>query len=123
MNGGDVILADEPTGIHIAVLRSCEFYVNLMPHHYFGHTRYASCKKCNAYISDGEIISDRPNAPDQSTLNLTQMQPLLYKTSRKKDFGLALNFRPLIWSFPNGSMNAHRMRTFLTMLGIIMLPW
>ncbi len=73
MNGGDVILADEPTGAldshsGVEVMRILR-ELNAAGHTIILVTHDMQVAK-NATriieISDGEIISDRPNVPDQS---------------------------------------------------------
>ena len=126
MNGGDVILADEPTGAldknsGIEVIRILR-ELNAQGHTIILVTHDMNVAK-NASriieISDGNIISDRVNIPESDGEVLEQQQ--LDRTPQKKTPSwrsaadrLAEAFRMALLA-----MNAHRMRTFLTMLGII----
>ena len=126
MNGGDVILADEPTGAldknsGIEVMRILR-ELNAKGHTIILVTHDHNVAK-NASriieISDGNIISDRANVPETDGEVLEKQQ--LDRTPQKKTpswrsaadrLGEAFHMALLV-------MNAHRMRTFLTMLGII----
>ncbi|NNH37664.1 MacB family efflux pump subunit [Acinetobacter terrae] len=126
MNGGDVILADEPTGAldknsGIEVMRILR-ELNAKGHTIILVTHDHNVAK-NASriieISDGNIISDRANVPETDGEVLEKQQ--LDRTPQKKTPSwrsaadrLAEAFRMALLA-----MNAHRMRTFLTMLGII----
>ncbi|MFZ0330638.1 MAG: MacB family efflux pump subunit [Acinetobacter bohemicus] len=126
MNGGDVILADEPTGAldknsGIEVIRILR-ELNAQGHTIILVTHDMNVAK-NASriieISDGNIISDRVNASESDGEVFEQQQ--LDRTPQKKTPSwrsaadrLAEAFRMALLA-----MNAHRMRTFLTMLGII----
>ncbi|NNH78219.1 MacB family efflux pump subunit [Acinetobacter sp. ANC 5380] len=126
MNGGDVILADEPTGAldknsGIEVMRILR-ELNAKGHTIILVTHDHNVAK-NASriieISDGNIISDRANVPETDDEVLEKQQ--LDRTPQKKTPSwrsaadrLAEAFRMALLA-----MNAHRMRTFLTMLGII----
>ncbi|OTG68619.1 macrolide ABC transporter permease/ATP-binding protein MacB [Acinetobacter sp. ANC 4470] len=126
MNGGDVILADEPTGAldknsGIEVMRILR-ELNAKGHTIILVTHDMNVAK-NASriieISDGNIISDRVNVPEADGEVLEKQQ--LNRTPQKKTPSwrsaadrLAEAFRMALLA-----MNAHRMRTFLTMLGII----
>lgn len=126
MNGGDVILADEPTGAldknsGIEVIRILR-ELNAQGHTIILVTHDMNVAK-NASriieISDGNIISDRVNIPELDGEVLEKQQ--LDRTPQKKTPSwrsaadrLAEAFRMALLA-----MNAHRMRTFLTMLGII----
>ena len=92
MNGGDVILADEPTGAldshsGVEVMRILR-ELNAAGHYYFSHPRYASCKNATRIIeiSDGEIISDRLmfQIKQLNQSNLILMRRLLCKVNRRK---------------------------------------
>ena len=126
MNGGDVILADEPTGAldknsGIEVMRILR-ELNAKGHTIILVTHDHNVAK-NATriieISDGNIISDAPNIPETNDSPLekqTLVRPPQKKTSTWRSvfdrLGEAFHMALL-------AMNAHRMRTFLTMLGII----
>ncbi|CAB1208512.1 Macrolide export ATP-binding/permease protein MacB [Acinetobacter bouvetii] len=126
MNGGDVILADEPTGAldknsGIEVMRILR-ELNAKGHTIILVTHDLNVAK-NASriieISDGNIVSDRANVPETDGEVLEKQQ--LDRTPQKKTppwrsaaDRLAEAFRMALLA-----MNAHRMRTFLTMLGII----
>ncbi|MEG2434500.1 MAG: ABC transporter permease, partial [Acinetobacter sp.] len=71
-------------------------------------------------ISDGNIISDRPNTPEHDDeIDIVAYGEL--KSSRKKSskWRSALDRFAEAFRMALLAMNAHRMRTFLTMLGII----
>ncbi|CAB3681600.1 Macrolide export ATP-binding/permease protein MacB [Achromobacter ruhlandii] len=124
MNGGDIILADEPTGAldtHTGqeVLRILE-ELNAA-----GHTIILVTHDMNVArhaqriieISDGEIVSDRrnPDAPRIEVKREEEAAPLPPRPAWQAYLdrcGEALRMALL-------AMNAHRLRTSLTMLGII----
>ncbi|WP_347460903.1 MacB family efflux pump subunit [Acinetobacter sp. ANC 7454] len=125
MNGGDVILADEPTGAldknsGIEVMRILR-ELNAKGHTIILVTHDHNVAK-NATriieISDGNIISDQPNIPEiddgfeKQTLASNQQKKISSWRSAVDRLGEAFRMALL-------AMNAHRMRTFLTMLGII----
>ncbi|ENU36633.1 MacB family efflux pump subunit [Acinetobacter parvus] len=126
MNGGDVILADEPTGAldknsGIEVMRILR-ELNAKGHTIILVTHDLNVAK-NATriieISDGNIISDRANTPENADSDLEH--PTLQRTPQKKTSAWRSFFDRLGEAFRMAllAMNAHRMRTFLTMLGII----
>ena len=125
MNGGDVILADEPTGAldknsGIEVMRILR-ELNAKGHTIILVTHDHNVAK-NATriieISDGNIISDEQNIPEiddgfiKETLKPTAQKKVPSWRAFADRLGEAFNMALL-------AMNAHRMRTFLTMLGII----
>ncbi len=123
MNGGEVILADEPTGA-LDTKSGEEVMAILGELHAEGHTiiivthdmSVAEHAQRIIEIRDGEIIADRanPNAPT-------------YRAQREASTGVARgnSWRAARDRFTEAfrmallAMNAHRLRTFLTMLGII----
>ena len=126
MNGGDVILADEPTGAldknsGIEVMRILR-ELNAKGHTIILVTHDLNVAK-NATriieISDGNIISDRANVPENADSDLEHQT--LQRTPQKKTSAWRSFFDRLGEAFRMAllAMNAHRMRTFLTMLGII----
>ncbi|QQN88524.1 MacB family efflux pump subunit [Acinetobacter sp. YWS30-1] len=125
MNGGDVILADEPTGAldknsGIEVMRILR-ELNAKGHTIILVTHDHNVAK-NATriieISDGNIISDKPNVPEVDDgfekKNLVRNEQKKISSWRSAVDRLGEAFRMALLA-----MNAHRMRTFLTMLGII----
>jgi macrolide transport system ATP-binding/permease protein len=125
MNGGDVILADEPTGAldknsGIEVMRILR-ELNAKGHTIILVTHDHNVAK-NATriieISDGHIISDEPNTPEVDDGFVRE--ELKRKPQKKIPMWRAMFDRIAeAFSMALMSMNAHRMRTFLTMLGII----
>ena len=126
MNGGDVILADEPTGAldknsGIEVIRILR-ELNAKGHTIILVTHDMNVAK-NASriieISDGNIISDRANIPETDGEELEKQA--LDRTPQKKTPSWRSAADRLGEAFRMAllAMNAHRMRTFLTMLGII----
>ncbi|MBP0596964.1 MacB family efflux pump subunit [Herbaspirillum sp. LeCh32-8] len=127
MNGGDVILADEPTGALDS--HSGHEVMNILKElHAEGHTiiivthdmQVAGNAQRIIEISDGVIIADRPNGDSnadaaaraggvQRDAAHAQSSPWRAWLDRMKE---ALRMSLL-------AMNAHRLRSFLTMLGII----
>ncbi|OWY36490.1 MacB family efflux pump subunit [Herbaspirillum aquaticum] len=126
MNGGDVILADEPTGALDS--HSGHEVMNILKElHAEGHTiiivthdmQVASNAQRIIEIKDGVIIADRRNEPDQTApvngvIKQERQQRRQASTWRAglDRFKEALRMSLL-------AMNAHRLRSFLTMLGII----
>ncbi len=124
MNGGAVILADEPTGA-LDTRSGKEVMAILLELHAEGHTvvlvthdmAVAEHAQRIIEISDGRIVSDRRTGV-QSAPATGAARPV-----RRGGIGgslLALRDR-FIEAFRMAlrAMNAHRMRTFMTMLGII----
>ena len=125
MNGGDVILADEPTGA-LDKNSGIEVMRILRELNAKGHTIILVTHDLNVAqnatriieISDGNIVSDRANVPeiDDGFSKQSLAAPAQKKTSKFRAVfdRLGEAFRMAVLA-----MNAHRMRTFLTMLGII----
>tara|TARA_R100000005_G_scaffold96723_1_gene86733 strand:+ start:14612 stop:16561 length:1950 start_codon:yes stop_codon:yes gene_type:complete len=120
MNGGRVILADEPTGA-LDSSSGREVMQILRELHGDGHTvilvthepTIAEQADRIIEISDGEIISDRRQDSASGAVELS--------SSLKRGNGLFGFFGRLQEAFHMAllAMSAHRLRTFLTMLGII----
>ncbi len=125
MNGGDVILADEPTGALDS--KSGEEMMTLLQElHQMGHTiilvthdmQVAEHAERIIEIKDGEILNDssdhaleRQSTPKQTLIHREQQKGQLARRSWDS-FIEALKMAIL-------AMSNHRLRTFLTMLGII----
>lgn len=127
MNDAEVILADEPTGAldkHSGddVLRILEEL------HAEGRTiiivthdmSIAERAERIIEISDGEIVSDRPNKMRDRAAGKIDVTVVEEQSSQSISFIRSVTDRFLAAFFMALlSMNAHRMRTFLTMLGVI----
>jgi macrolide transport system ATP-binding/permease protein len=126
MNGGRVILADEPTGA-LDSHSGAEVMTILKELHAEGHTiiivthdmHVAEHAQRIIEISDGEIIADRSGGNTDAVRNgAKEAQPFQQDVTQKKwqaewdRFQEAFHMSLL-------AMGAHRLRTFLTMLGII----
>ncbi|MFM2354548.1 MAG: hypothetical protein RLZZ528_284 [Pseudomonadota bacterium] len=120
INGGEVILADEPTGA-LDTKSGAELIALLNELHAKGHTiiivthdpGLASQVDRTIEIRDGRIIADtrrnpRPEGP-RLALDRPARKGLLGGIDRLRE-ALSMSLR---------AMGAHRLRTFLTMLGIV----
>ena len=123
MNGGEVILADEPTGA-LDTHSGEEVMAILGELHAEGHTiiivthdmQVAEHAQRIIEIRDGEIIADRVNSKVQS---LRAQRALATPRSSGSRFQAARDRFIEAFRMALLAMNAHRLRTFLTMLGII----
>lgn len=127
MNGGDVILADEPTGA-LDKNSGIEVMRILRELNAIGHTIILVTHDMNVAknatriieISDGRIIADQPNVPEQQPIAPLGSESKVNHQQKKSSA-----WRSVVDRFAEAfrmallAMNAHRMRTFLTMLGII----
>ena len=122
MNGGEVILADEPTGA-LDSRSGVEMMKILKELNAEGHTiilvthdpKVAANARRIIEISDGEIVRDYQNpdagpAPEQAALHISTAPESWAAVFDR--VGEALRMALI-------SMNAHKLRTLLTMLGII----
>ncbi len=122
MNGGEVILADEPTGA-LDSRSGAELLDLLQELNTEGHTivivthdrEVASRAGRVIEMRDGRIISDQRNAPAPAPAAAPpqgrhpEADSIAARSSRLAEaFGMAVR-----------ALNAHRLRSFLTMLGII----
>ena len=122
MNGGSVILADEPTGA-LDTASGAEVLKILEELHAEGHTviivthdmGVAEHAQRIIEISDGRIIADRRSADAPAPAQLHRPAEI---ASRSALGSWADRFR-VAFRMALVAMNAHRLRTFLTMLGII----
>jgi macrolide transport system ATP-binding/permease protein len=132
MNGGQVILADEPTGALDS--RSGQEVIGILRElHAQGHTiiivthdmQVASCTERIIEIADGVIVGDWPNVPTVvASAQALQPDAPIPEAMTKPKLGIA-RFSTSWARFAEAfrmawrSMMAHRMRTALTMLGIV----
>lgn len=123
INGGDVILADEPTGALDS--SSGEKMMRLLQElHMDGHTiilvthdpHVAQFANRIVEIKDGEIISDKQNRVAEHAL-YKQNQDRDSQNTNNKKMDWSRYFEALKMALL--AMSNHRLRTFLTMLGII----
>ena len=122
MNGGKIILADEPTGALDS--RSGEEVMKILAElHAEGHTIILVTHDMGVAehadriieIHDGEIVSDRTNRPTRSPApSNTQHRHERAKPWQALRDRFAESLRMALLA-----MRSHKMRTFLTMLGII----
>lgn len=138
LNGGKVILADEPTG----ALDSASGQEMMQILHYLqdqGHTviivthdmDVAKNAERIVEIHDGEIISDSPNVPDVALVtklnNISSGFRIKYRSARtavrkvKKSASKVSQYNHIFEAFKMAriSLSTERLRTVLTMLGII----
>ncbi|HEX4095639.1 MAG TPA: ATP-binding cassette domain-containing protein, partial [Caulobacteraceae bacterium] len=123
MNGGEVILADEPTGA-LDSRSGAEMLRILDELNAQGHTvilvthdmQVASHARRIVELKDGDIIADRPTGVDSGRANAKDtfaLKPARASWSAWLDrFGEAGHMAVT-------SITSHRLRSFLTMLGII----
>jgi macrolide transport system ATP-binding/permease protein len=122
MNGGRVLLADEPTGA-LDTQSGAEVIKVLLELHAEGHTiimvthdlQVAQHAERIIELSDGRVVDDRVTRSGSvragATLKTTPTASHRWQAARDR-FSEAFRMAVL-------AMNAHRLRTFLTMLGII----
>jgi macrolide transport system ATP-binding/permease protein len=126
VNGGDVILADEPTGA-LDSSSGAEMMKLLQELNRDGHTiilvthdpKIAEFADRVIEIKDGEIIDDRQNRErKEAGSSIAVQQPSPHSKHKDK---LVLNWPRYLEALKMAliGMSNHRLRTFLTMLGII----
>ena len=125
MNGGDVILADEPTGA-LDSKSGQEMMTVLHELHASGHTiilvthdmQVANHAERIIELSDGEIIRDQRN-PDAPAIEKREL-PKKESVEKPTNF-IQANWGRFAEAFKMAliALSSHRMRTLLTMLGII----
>ncbi|RWR34221.1 MacB family efflux pump subunit [Sinirhodobacter populi] len=123
MNGGEVILADEPTGA-LDTKSGEDLIALLLELNRQGHTiivvthdpKVAAHARRVIEIRDGAILSDKSTGPAEPA-------PVASATPRRRATlsGAAAGIRRFTEAFHSATkaMLAHRLRSFLTMLGII----
>ncbi|MDR6710991.1 macrolide transport system ATP-binding/permease protein [Pseudomonas hunanensis] len=123
MNGGEVILADEPTGA-LDTASGKEVMNILLELHGAGHTvilvthdpKVAANAQRIIEVSDGQIIADRRNVPEVARAPARETAPPAPAKRRLvASLGLFREAFKMAWI----ALVSHRMRTLLTMLGII----
>ena len=127
VNGGDVILADEPTGA-LDSSSGEEMMKLLRELHKDGHTiilvthdpHVASFADRIIEIKDGEIIADKQNSHSEEA-NEAPLADRKQLAQKKQPVKHGINWASYIEALKMAllAMANHRLRTFLTMLGII----
>lgn len=125
VNRPDILLADEPTG-NLDSKTSREIMDILYKLHAEGHTvimvthdpKLADQGTRKVTISDGKILSDEPGIRKCSNAKVTEKEEIEQEEGEDLDKS-ALGFRDLIRIGVKEGLMTHGMRTFLTMLGII----
>lgn len=120
INGGEVILADEPTGA-LDTQSSAELMALLRELHSEGYTviivthdpTIAASADRVVVISDGAITKDTRNGPAPQPRRISKVPP------SGTGIGAALDRLREATRMALSSMAAHKLRSFLTMLGII----
>ncbi|AHF67687.1 MULTISPECIES: MacB family efflux pump subunit [Pseudomonas syringae group] len=125
MNGGEIILADEPTGA-LDTASGKEVMKILLELNAAGRTvilvthdeKVAAHAQRVIEISDGKIVSDRINPDRQAPQDQEQDQ---LPTKNRKGNRLVASFELFREAFTMAwvALISHRMRTLLTMLGIV----
>ena len=129
MNGGQVILADEPTGA-LDSASGAEVMKILGELHAEGHTvilvthdmKVAEHADRIIELHDGQIVDDRRKAvaPDATSSQIaTGKQKTIAHQATNEGLGAFLGRFSEAFHMALLAMNAHKLRTFLTMLGII----
>ncbi|HQZ11950.1 MAG TPA: MacB family efflux pump subunit [Devosia sp.] len=121
INGGEIILADEPTGA-LDSHSGKELMALLKGLHAEGHTiiivthdaAIAAEADRIIEISDGEIVGDRRTRDDRPTAPRTP-DTMQRVPAWRELLGRSAEAFGMAWR----SLSSHRLRTFLTMLGII----
>ena len=124
MNGGEVILADEPTGA-LDTASGKEVMRILLELHAAGHTvilvthdpKVAANAERIIEVSDGEILSDRRNERDAG--QLSGDEPPVAKNTAARRLVASLGLFKEAFNMAWVALISHRMRTLLTMLGIV----
>ncbi|GFM80227.1 macrolide export ATP-binding/permease protein MacB 2 [Pseudomonas cichorii] len=125
MNGGEIILADEPTGA-LDTASGKEVMKILLELNAAGRTvilvthdeKVAAHAHRIIEISDGKIISDRTN-PARQTLEDDDQDVLPSKTRQGNRLVASFELFREAFSMAWIALISHRMRTLLTMLGIV----
>ncbi|ROL69452.1 macrolide ABC transporter permease/ATP-binding protein MacB [Pseudomonas chlororaphis] len=124
MNGGEVILADEPTGA-LDTASGKEVMNILLELHAAGHTviivthdpKVAANAERIIEVRDGQIISDRTNPRDGAAASIEE--PVRVEPAGARRLVASLGLFKEAFGMAWVALVSHRMRTLLTMLGII----
>ena len=122
MNGGDVILADEPTGA-LDTTNGSQVMTLLKELHANGHTIIIVTHDANIAkqanrvieISDGEIISDYQNITPNNNVHIKKNSD----TSKRNNLFSFTHQLKEAFYMAYKAILSHKIRSFLTMLGII----
>jgi macrolide transport system ATP-binding/permease protein len=126
LNGGKVILADEPTGA-LDTESGEEMMQILLNLHAQGHTviivthdmKVASYAERIIEIQDGSIIGDRPNPRDPALLSAINNLSHGYNIKKHRTSFSSFNRLAEAFKMARLALASQRLRTALTMLGII----
>jgi macrolide transport system ATP-binding/permease protein len=120
MNGGQVILADEPTGaldsksgaemLHVLDTLNARGHTVILVTHEVSVAQHA---RRVVELKDGRIVADRRSAPEQADHGLDAIVPMRAARGASADRFVEAGRMAVT------SILAHRLRSFLTMLGII----
>ena len=126
MNGGMIILADEPTGaldtdtgretLQILLELQAEGHTVVIVTHDMNVAAY--CERI-IELRDGVIVADRPNRRDALRATMPELTPNPLRSGRRRSspssFKLMFEAMRMAWL----ALLSHRLRTALTMLGIV----
>ena len=126
LNGGKVILADEPTGA-LDSESGEEMMQILLSLHAQGHTvvivthdmKVASYAERIIEIQDGSIVGDRPNLRDPALISPINNLSNSHKIKKRHANFSSLNRLAEAFKMARLALASQRLRTALTMLGII----
>jgi macrolide transport system ATP-binding/permease protein len=124
MNGGPVIFADEPTGA-LDRESGIEMMRVLVQLNSLGHTivivthdiQVASYAQRIIELSDGAIMSDRPNVAPLQFVAPTEPPPKLFKLPRSRSSKVGLFAEA--FRMASIALLTHQFRTLLTLLGVV----
>nr|WP_242487863.1 ATP-binding cassette domain-containing protein [Pseudomonas sp. TH31] len=130
MNGGEIILADEPTGA-LDSQHGREVMHLLQALHRQGHTviiithdpQIAQYARRIIQLSDGKILSDQPNPAPGEQANLILVPPETFAIntppSARRSWRARWDGATDVLHSAFGTLRAHRLRSSLTLLGIV----
>lgn len=118
MNGGEVILADEPTGA-LDTKSGADLIALLQELNDKGHTIIVVTHDPSVAAHAGRIIEISDGVIVKDSVTKTPSSTVLDRAPVPAARGASLRRLTEAFSIAFASMNAHRLRSFLTMLGII----